>query len=124
MARETLDDLGYPNPEVSILLTDDPHIKGLNRKYLKRNRPTDVLAFPMREGPCQEINPHLLGDVVISVEAAQRQAREDGVKLRDRVAYLLIHGILHLAGFDHETSKKRAKEMEAVADRLFRTVTT
>lgn len=85
----------------------------LNQQYLGRKGPTNVLAFPMQEGLFSEINPHLWGDVVLSTETAQKEAQEAGVSLADRVQFLLIHGLLHLTGYDHERSKSEARRMEA-----------
>ena len=75
---------------------------------------TDVLSFPMREGPFTSLSPNLLGDVVISAETADRQAAAAGRSLRDELAALLIHGILHLLGYDHQTPSeaKRMKRLE------------
>ena len=103
IAGETLSALGSPDRELSISLVDDTEITQLNQQYLCRDRPTDVLAFPMQEGSFCDINPHLLGDVVISLETAQRQAADKRHGLAEEVCVLLIHGILHLLGYDHET---------------------
>jgi probable rRNA maturation factor len=89
--------------ELSILLTGDDEIHQLNQIYRQRDRPTDVLSFSQREGevPGPE---DVLGDVVISIETAERQATERGQSLRAEVLELLAHGLLHLLGFDHELS--------------------
>jgi probable rRNA maturation factor len=92
---------------------DDQQIKKLNKEYLRRSRPTDVISFSQIEGEFSHINPHLLGDVVISVETAQRQAKENNNTLPDEITFLLIHGILHLLGYDHEGSVRKAREMKA-----------
>ena len=91
---------------------DDNQIRVLNRKYLHRNRPTDVISFSQIEGEFNHINAKLLGDVVISVETARRQSREVNSTLQDEITFLLIHGILHLLGYDHEGSPKKSREME------------
>jgi len=93
--------LGLQTQEVSITFVADRKIRELNLQYRGLDSPTDVLAFSMREGEFQEINPHLLGDVVISVETAQRQAIEAGHSLEEEIGILLIHGLLHLVGYDH-----------------------
>jgi len=90
---------------------DDDQIKTLNKKYLHRNRPTDVISFSQIEGEFSHINYHLLGDVVISVETAKRQAKEANATLQDEITFLLIHGILHLLGYDHEGSAKKGRAM-------------
>jgi len=71
-----------------------------------------VIAFSMQEGAFKDINPALLGDVVVSVETADKESKIGGMRLEDRFAELLIHGILHLIGFDHEKTDKEAREME------------
>jgi len=86
-------------------------IHELNRHYRGVDSATDVLAFAMQEGEYGYINPDLLGDVVISIESAQRQAREAGHPLAQELAILLIHGLLHLVGFEHK-EKEKARLME------------
>ena len=93
-------------------MVDDARIAELNQCYLQRRGPTNVIAFPMREGGFVEISPHLLGDVVISVETAAREGRVGGMCMQDRVTQLLVHGILHLLGYDHENDPAQAREME------------
>jgi probable rRNA maturation factor len=88
--------------EVSVLLTDDTEIQRLNKQYRSIDKPTDVLAFAMREGIDAELNPYLLGDIVISVQTAQRQAVDVGHSLDMELALLVVHGTLHLLGYDHE----------------------
>ena len=102
-AERILQHLGLKGRELSVLLVDDSEIRELNRKYLGRDRPTNVLAFPM-EGP----QPFPLGDVVISTETAEREACERGVSLEEEMALLLAHGVLHLIGYDHEGDKEEA----------------
>lgn len=101
------------------MLVDDPQIAQLNRTYLDREGPTNVIAFPMREGDFPDITPYLLGDVVISTDRTAHEALELGVSFRDRFDFLLIHGMLHLMGYDHETSEADEKIMEAKSDELF-----
>lgn len=90
---------------------DDPEIAKLNKTYLGRPGPTNVIAFPMQEGPFSHVNPSLLGDVVISLETAAREAQDDCISVESRFDQLLIHGILHLFGFDHEKTLEQANEM-------------
>ena len=94
--------------EVSIHLTDDAEIHALNRQYRHIDRPTDVLAFAMREGSDTDVNPHLLGDVVISLETAQRQSLAQGHPFEVELALLTVHGMLHLLGYDHQTPAEAA----------------
>ena len=108
-------------PEVSILLLDDPGIAELNRQYRGKSGPTDVLSFPMYTAEeLSTAQPELLGDVVISVETAARQAAGAGCSLWEEMSRLLVHGVLHLLGFDHERSTSdghvmREKEVRILA---------
>jgi len=90
-----------------VVLVDDAAMAVLNRAYRRVAGPTDVLAFPMSEGRFRDVSPDLLGDVVISTETAWRQARATGNEFRAELALLLIHGILHLVGYDHGTAAER-----------------
>jgi rRNA maturation RNase YbeY len=113
--------LGREDCELSVLLTGDLHIKQLNANYRYLIRPTDVLSFAPDSdaeasivlGPGEYRPPDaiLLGDVVISLETAARQAREMGQSVGRRLRTLLVHGVLHLLGYDHERSKPDAKLM-------------
>jgi probable rRNA maturation factor len=85
----------------------DPTIQALNRQYRGKDKPTDVLSFPLAD----ELQPFLLGEVVISTETAARQAERHGHTLREELQILLIHGILHLLGYDHEVSRGEAARM-------------
>jgi probable rRNA maturation factor len=89
--------------ELSILLTGDDQIQKLNRIYRRKNRPTDVLAFAQREGDHAERAGRLLGDVVVSVPTARRQAAARSKDLSSELTMLLAHGLLHLLGWDHAT---------------------
>jgi rRNA maturation RNase YbeY len=111
-ARKILLSLGCLKAELSLLLTDDVQMRALNKQYRKINRPTDVLAFPMLEGDAFPPRSQLLGDVVISLETAGRQAKEAGHSLGREVKILLIHGILHLLGYNHEGSEEAARLVE------------
>ncbi len=109
------EDPGRPTPaEVSIILVTDNYIRELNRKYRGVEEATDVLAFPMQEGEFSGLHPQLLGDVVISVERAEEQAREFNHRLEEELSLLTIHGILHLLGYDDSTvrDRKRMKDKE------------
>ncbi len=85
----------------------DPEIHDLNRRYRGKDRPTDVLSFPLADA----LQSSLLGEVVISVETAARQAQRRGHSLREELQTLLIHGVLHLVGYDHEVSRSEAMRM-------------
>ena len=100
--------LGRDEAELSVVLTDDEIIQRRNRDYRQKDRPTDVLSFAMSEGEFGAIDPNMLGDVVISVPTAQRQANERHHELLDEITFLLAHGLLHLLGYDHETDEEQA----------------
>jgi len=89
--------------ELSVVLTDDGEIHALNRDFRGKDKPTDVLAFALREGEGAEHAGELLGDVVVSVETARRQAARRGRPLDAELRMLLAHGLLHLVGWDHRT---------------------
>jgi len=110
--KQILNALGYDTHEISIVITDNAQIQQLNKTYRKVDKPTNVLAFPMQEGEFADIAPSLLGDIVISCEKAQQEADSANISIDERMSQLLIHGILHLVGFDHETSPGDAQNME------------
>ena len=122
MVQVILNDLDSPDGEISIVLVDDPQIAVLNEKYLSRQGPTNVIAFAMREGEFSHLTPQLLGDVVISMQTAAAEARIAGVSLERRFRELLIHGILHLFGYDHERSEAEARRMDARSRKLMEKV--
>ena len=101
-----------------MVITDDPGIAVLNEGYLGRVGPTNVLAFPMAEGEFAEISPGLLGDVVVSVDTAWREAQENGLDPEEHFLRLLIHGILHLKGYDHVHDEDEARVMEDLTEKL------
>jgi rRNA maturation RNase YbeY len=111
-ARKILSALACPESELSVVLVDDEQMSSLNWQYRNRRGPTNVLAFAMHEGEFSGMSPELLGDVIISLPTAQRQAEEAGISLDAMVSRLLVHGILHLVGFDHEQTEEAAREME------------
>ncbi|MFI5142483.1 MAG: rRNA maturation RNase YbeY [Thermoanaerobaculales bacterium] len=115
LAQEALGRLGYSRVEVGVLFCDDATIRTLNRHFRDEDAATDVLSFPAGDEP-GESTPYL-GDIAISVETAARQAREVGVELVHELETLLLHGLVHLAGFDHETD---SGEMAALESRLRR----
>lgn len=119
-AKTILDALECPDGELSILIVDDPEIAKINETYLGRSGPTNVIAFPMQEGPFREINPNLLGDVVISLDTAAREAQQDRISVESRFDQLLVHGILHLFGFDHERTPEQAKDMMIKEEKLLK----
>lgn len=101
--------------QLAILITDDAELRDLNHRFLGIDEPTDVLSFPDEaEGFIQGVEvPPLLGDIAISLETAARQAHEVGHSLDAEIAHLLVHGILHLCGYDHVESPEQEAEMRA-----------
>ena len=102
-----------PTAEVSITLTDNAYIHELNRQYRNIDRPTDVLSFALNEGVEPEVKDgpeiNVLGDIIISVERAEEQAADYGHSLRREMAFLTVHGMLHLLGYDHMEEAERAE---------------
>lgn len=111
-----------PEGELSIVIVDDPQMAELNRQYLDRSGPTNVIAFPMQEGQYTEISPHLLGDVVISIDTVRREAEQAGFGFDLRFDQLLVHGILHLFGYDHVTGAGDARRMDDKSDELLKLI--
>ena len=117
-AKAILNALDSPEGELSLVLVDDVRIAQLNQAYLNHPGATNVISFPMREGECNQINPHLLGDVVISMDTCAAEAAAAGLALEKRLDQLMIHGILHLFGYDHVRNKTKARAMEAKSEAL------
>ena len=107
-----------PDGELSILIVDDRRIAELNQTYLLHEGPTNVISFSMREGDFGDINPQMIGDVVISADTCAREAEQAGIPAERRFDQLLIHGILHLFGYDHVRSQTQAEVMEAKSEAL------
>ncbi len=117
-AKLLLASVDFADAELSVVLCNDRHIHVLNRDHRGVDRPTDVLSFAMQEGDGLLDHDNVLGDLVISVETAQRQARELGHDLPFELRVLLVHGLLHLLGYDHETTPEDAAEMQAAERKL------
>ena len=111
------------NQEVSILLTGNKYIRRLNQEFRSIDQPTDVLSFPQNadEDPCipEKI---ILGDIAVSLDIAKAQAKEHGLDFKEEVILLLIHGILHLLGYDHEISEQEEKQMRNKTRELFKLI--
>lgn len=116
-AERMLQALALPAAELSIVLCDDRAIHVLNRDHRKHDKPTDVLAFALREGKTLPGAEDVLGDVVISLDTARRQAKQRKHDLWTEVTVLLAHGLLHLVGYDHRTDAEE-RRMNARADML------
>ncbi len=121
LLRRALRILGFPRGSVSLVLTDDARIRALNRDFLETDRPTDVLSFPLADPA--DLADHdrdlYLGEIYISVETARAQAKGARRPFAREVAHLLIHGLLHLVGYDHATPGER-RRMKAIESRLLR----
>jgi rRNA maturation RNase YbeY len=124
-ARAILADVGETSAELGILFVGDQRMRGLNLRYRSKDRTTDVLAFAMREAARPQVSrlmPDMLGDVVISIPTAWRQAKEAGRSLDEELACLLVHGILHLCGYDHERGEKDARRMHRRERMILRSI--
>jgi len=117
--QKILELLDIEDKEVSILIVDDEDIRKINRDYLGRDRPTNVISFSMSEGEFGDVNPSILGDIIISAETAKKDAENHSIPFEDEIDFLLIHGLLHLLGYDHETTDSDAEIMKAKEKELF-----
>lgn len=111
--------LANPRLSASVLFSDDEELQTLNRDWRGKDKPTNVLSFPMLEDEeLAELDtagpPVMLGDIALSFDTCAREAREKAVPLQHHASHLVIHGLLHLAGFDHETDEAAAEEMEGL----------
>lgn len=118
-AAQIAPELANPRLSASLLFADDAEVHRLNREWRAKDKPTNVLSFPMLEREdllalASEGPPELLGDIALALETCAREAGEKGVSLQDHAAHLIVHGLLHLAGHDHETSPGDAAAMEAL----------
>jgi probable rRNA maturation factor len=122
VAARILNALECPDgTELSVTVVGDRSIRTINRTYLGKDRPTNVISFSQQEGDCGGLAPDMLGDVIISADTAAREAEQGGMQPFDRLCFLLLHGILHLCGYDHERSgEAEATRMEKKEEELFR----
>lgn len=145
VVRSILSAVGESSSELAVTVVGDDRMRRLNRTYRRKDRTTDVLAFAMRDvrpgqrpwarGKGQGVRaklhrpiasgsaPALLGDVVISLPTAARQARQGGRSLDKELTVLLVHGILHLCGYDHERSESEARRMQRRERAIMRSLT-
>jgi len=115
-----LERLAMKDAEVSLVFTDDEGMRALNRDYLGRDWPTNVISFAQVEGQWSHLNPQLLGDIVVNVERVQQDASAGDLPFADVLDFFLIHGLLHLLGYDHEgVSPEEAERMEGKENELF-----
>ncbi|MBF0452016.1 MAG: NAD-dependent DNA ligase LigA [Candidatus Magnetomorum sp.] len=119
IAQFLLTTLNHENSELSIVCVTDQVISELNEQYRNKTGPTNVLSFSMQEGEFSHLRQNMLGDVVISVDTVLREADQYNITFDHRLIFLLIHGILHLLGYDHETNEKDADHMEQKTSELF-----
>jgi len=115
-----LERLGLFGAQVTIVLVGERAMRVLNKRWRGLDRPTDVLSFSQREGTGGGLHPDLLGDLVICVPVARRQAREAGHCLVAEIDRLAVHGLLHLAGYDHEENAVAARAMRRREDAIIR----
>ncbi|MFW2331259.1 MAG: rRNA maturation RNase YbeY [Nitrospinota bacterium] len=112
--------LELDNVELSIYITDDDEMKRLNRIYRNIDKSTNVLAFPLEDLPSKQGSKVvILGDVVISFETAKQEAKSESILYSDKLYQLIIHGIVHLAGYDHEISEAEFMQSMELENRLF-----
>jgi probable rRNA maturation factor len=104
-ATKALDAIGKKGSLATIAFVSDRSIRKLNQQFRNVDKATDVLSFPADE-------PDNLGDVAVSVETAERQAKENGLSFEDEIAQLILHGLLHLSGYDHETDDGEMNRLE------------
>ena len=112
-------ELANPRLTASLLFADDAEVHALNRQWRAKDKPTNVLSFPMLERArllalAEDGPPELIGDIALAMETCAREASDKGVPLSHHAAHLIVHGLLHLAGHDHETSPEAAAAMEAL----------
>ena len=118
-ATRVAPELGNERLSASLLFSEDAEVRTLNREWRAKDKPTNVLSFPMMERAALLAltpggAPELLGDIALARETCAREAHEKGVSLEAHAAHLIVHGLLHLAGHDHETSRDDARVMEAL----------
>lgn len=107
VTEDLLSYLNLASRDLSILFSDDKQIHKINRTYFDRDHPTNVISFSYMDGsPCE-----VLGDLVISLERAREEAENSGIPFYERIFSLIIHGLLHVQGFDHEKEKREAQRM-------------
>ena len=121
IARRAVDgvigETGVSGSELSVVFSDDAHVRTLNAGWRGKDKPTNVLSFPAFPHSRRGEVPPVLGDVVLAAETVAAEASAEGKRLADRVTHLIVHGILHLIGYDHETDAE-AEEMEEMERRI------
>ena len=111
-AEAALLDNDAPPSEISVVLSDDEHLRELNKHHRGMDKPTNVLSFPAARLKAPAGAPRLLGDIVIAFETVEREASEESKPIENHLSHLVVHGVLHLLGYDHEDDEE-AEIMEA-----------
>lgn len=111
-AEAALSDNDAPPSEISVVLSDDEHIRELNKHHRGMDKPTNVLSFPAARTKTATGAPRMLGDIVLAFETVEREATEESKPLENHLSHLVVHGVLHLLGYDHEDDEE-AEMMEA-----------
>lgn len=120
ITRKVLSYLGLIDHELSLIIVDNEEIRDINKNYLGKSSPTNVISFSMSEGEFGNVNPNMLGDIVISAEKANEDAAKSGISFNDEFDYLVIHGILHLLGYNHEnTTRAESRKMSNKSKEVF-----
>ncbi|OGF20790.1 rRNA maturation RNase YbeY [Candidatus Falkowbacteria bacterium RIFOXYB2_FULL_38_15] len=112
VVAEALKIIGRKSGKISVAIVGDNEIKKLNKKYRDKDKVTDVLSFGYSASP-------LLGEIVICLPQVKRQAKENNIDWENELIFMLIHGVLHLCGYDHEKSEKEAREMEGLQKKIY-----
>ena len=119
-AAKVAPELAHDNLLVSLVLGDDAEVQRLNQQWRAKNQPTNVLSFPMLSrtevlhAAADEANEGMLGDLILAHGVCTREAADKGIAVADHAAHLIVHGLLHLAGYDHATGEAQAQAMEAL----------
>ena len=119
-AAKVAPELAHDNLLVSLVLGDDAEVQRLNQQWRAKNQPTNVLSFPMLSrtevlhAAADEANEGMLGDLILAHGVCTREAADKGIAVADHAAHLIVHGLLHLAGYDHATGEVQAQAMEAL----------
>ena len=119
-AAQVAPELAHDNLLVSLVLGDDAEVQTLNKQWRAKDRPTNVLSFPMLSraevlhAAADEGHEGMLGDLILAHGVCTREAADKGIAVADHAAHLIVHGLLHLAGYDHETGEAEAHDMEAL----------
>jgi probable rRNA maturation factor len=114
--------LSEKNSEVSLNLVEEDKIQELNQKYRNKNKPTDVLSFPLDDKSPEQGGTLLLGDIFICLSIAKNEAKRENINIDEKLARLTVHGFLHLMGYDHETSAKDAGKMLDLENKILESI--